>query len=92
MSYNLLNYPGSDTTTRNPHYRTIFESIQPDILVVQEMQSQAGVTGFLTNVLNVFSRKDMPPGYSLTDRILTGQFFINQIISLSSATHQFQQR
>lgn len=52
MSYNLLNYPGSDTTTRNPHYRTIFESIQPDILVVQEMQSQAGVNGFLSNVLN----------------------------------------
>lgn len=55
MSYNLLNYPGSDTTTRNPHYRTIFESIQPDILIVQEMQSQAGVDGFLSNVLNVSS-------------------------------------
>lgn len=53
MSYNLLNYPGSDTTTRNPHYRTIFESIQPDILVVQEMQSQTGINGFLNNVLNV---------------------------------------
>ena len=53
MSYNLLNYPGSDTTTRNPYYRTVFESIQPDILVVQEMQSQAGVNGFLNNVLNV---------------------------------------
>ena len=52
MSYNLLNYPGSDTTTRNPHFRTIFSNIQPDILVVQEMNSIAGVNGFLTNVLN----------------------------------------
>lgn len=52
MSYNLLNYPGSDTTTRNPYYRTIFQSIKPDIIAVQEIQSQAGVDGFLNNVLN----------------------------------------
>ena len=52
MTYNLLNYPGTDTTIRNPYYRTIFSSIQPDVLVVQEMQSQVGVNGFLSNVLN----------------------------------------
>ncbi len=52
MTYNLLNYPGTDTTIRNPYYRTIFSSIQPDVLVVQEMQSQTGVNGFLSNVLN----------------------------------------
>jgi len=23
MSYNLLNYPGNDTTTRNPYFRTV---------------------------------------------------------------------
>jgi endonuclease/exonuclease/phosphatase family metal-dependent hydrolase len=55
MTYNLLNYPGSDTTARNPYYRTIFSAIQPDILVVQEMSSQAGVDGFLNNVLNISS-------------------------------------
>ena len=55
MSYNLLNYPVIDTTVRNPYYRTVFSSIQPDILVVQEMHSLAGQTGFLNNVLNVAS-------------------------------------
>ncbi len=55
MSYNLLNYPGSDTTTRNPYFRTIMSSVEPDILVVQEMTSQAGVNGFLNNVLNSIS-------------------------------------
>ena len=46
MSYNLLNYPGTDTTTRNPYYRTTFSSIQPDILVVQEVISQSGLMVF----------------------------------------------
>lgn len=52
MSYNLLNYPGNDTTVRNPYFRTVIAATQPDILVVQEMVSQEGVTGFLINVLN----------------------------------------
>jgi endonuclease/exonuclease/phosphatase family metal-dependent hydrolase len=54
MSYNLLNYP-ADSTTRNPAFRTILSNILPDVLVVQEMTSQAGVNGFLNNVLNSVS-------------------------------------
>lgn len=52
MSYNLLNYPFTDTTSRNPHFRTIFENIQPDILVVQEIVSQASVDSFLSKIMN----------------------------------------
>jgi hypothetical protein len=59
MSYNLLNYPGTDTTTRNPYLRTVISSVAPDILVAQEVTSQAGVDGFLNNVLN-----SVLPGYS----------------------------
>jgi len=44
-TYNLLNYPGTDTTTRNPYFRTVTSSMSPDILVTQEMTSQAGVDG-----------------------------------------------
>lgn len=54
MSYNILNYPGSDTTTRNPYFRTVISDINPDILVVQEMISQAGMNGFLNNIMNSF--------------------------------------
>ena len=52
MSYNILNYPFTDTTARNPYFRTIFENIQPDILVVQEIVSQASVDSFLSKILN----------------------------------------
>jgi endonuclease/exonuclease/phosphatase family metal-dependent hydrolase len=52
MTYNILNYPFTDTTSRNPHFRTIFANIQPDILVVQEIVSQSAVNAFLNNILN----------------------------------------
>lgn len=57
FAYNLLNYPdnvatAADTTLRNPFYRTIFSNANPDILVVEELNSEAGMNIFLTNVLN----------------------------------------
>ena len=58
MSYNLLNYPGTDTTTRNPYLRTTIAAVNPDIFVVQEITSQAGVDGVLNNVLNVASSEN----------------------------------
>ena len=51
MNYNLLNYPGNDTTIRNPYFRTTITATVPDILVCEEMTSQSGVDGFLNNVL-----------------------------------------
>jgi hypothetical protein len=51
-AYNLLNYPGSDTATRNPYFRQVVAAMNPDILVVEEITSQAGVNGFLSNVMN----------------------------------------
>ncbi len=55
MSYNILNYPGSTSSIRNPYFQTTIGGILPDILVVQEMISQEGVNEFLNNVLNVIS-------------------------------------
>lgn len=52
MTYNLLNYPGIDTSVRNPHFRTILNAVNPDILVVCEITSQTAVNSFLSNVLN----------------------------------------
>ncbi len=51
MNYNLLNYPGSTSSFRNPYFIQTLNYIHPDILVVQEMTSQAGVNEFLNNVL-----------------------------------------
>jgi len=58
MAYNLLNYPSgsnfvTDTTTRNPAFRTVIAAAQPDILVTEEMNNQAGVNMFLNSVMNV---------------------------------------
>ena len=57
MSYNLLNYPElsaftADTSIRNPEYRRIIQAANPDIMVVQELNSQTGFIGFLNNVMN----------------------------------------
>ncbi len=57
IAYNLLNYPDladstADTTLRNPYYRTIMADANPDILVVEEVTSPGGLTGFLSHVMN----------------------------------------
>ena len=51
MSYNALNYPGSDASIRNPYFSTVIANADPDILVMQEMTSLSGVNDFLNNVL-----------------------------------------
>ncbi len=52
MTYNILNYPGTDSNIRNPEFKKIVDAVQPDILVVQEILSQSGVDEFLTDVLD----------------------------------------
>ena len=60
MAYNLLNYPdasgasaaAADTSLRNPFYRTVVQAVNPDIMVIEELNSQAGLNGFLANVMN----------------------------------------
>ncbi len=48
MSYNLLNYSGA----RDAEFRIVLEETAPDVVVVQEILSQAAVGNFLGNVLN----------------------------------------
>ncbi|HMQ69418.1 MAG TPA: hypothetical protein PKC58_10570 [Ignavibacteria bacterium] len=50
--YNLLNYPGNDAAARNPYFRTVINSLDADIIVVNEINTQSGVNSFLSNVLN----------------------------------------
>jgi hypothetical protein len=49
VTYNLLDY---DPGERQAHFRTVVDSLDADIVVVQEMKSQFGVNDFLNNVLN----------------------------------------
>ena len=57
MAYNLLNYPDHDDQyVRTDYFVTIFGAIAPDILVVTEMKSQAGVDRLLEFGLGRISR------------------------------------
>lgn len=49
VTYNLLAYGDN---IRDAYFRTVIQSIDPDILVVQEVDSVQAVPGFLFNVLN----------------------------------------
>ncbi len=49
MTYNILNYNGS---ARSSYLNTVVSSVDPDVIIVQEMLSQTGVDSFLANVLN----------------------------------------
>ena len=51
MSYNILNFPGSTGSQRVPEFRKVIRAMEPDIVVVQEILSQAGVNTFLNDVL-----------------------------------------
>jgi len=51
MTYNLLNYPGSTGAIRNPYFITVLSKTEPDIIVTQELLSQAAVNEFVSNVL-----------------------------------------
>lgn len=56
VNWNLLNYqPG-----REAHYKTVLNALQPDVLVVQEMDGGGLPTQFLVDVLNA---ADGPGGY-----------------------------
>lgn len=53
VNWNILNYPGAGGASREPHFRTVLAPLGADVIVVQEIQSDAGVTSFRDNVLNV---------------------------------------
>lgn len=48
MTYNILNY----SSGRDAQFRIVLEETSPDVLVVQEILSQAAVDNFLAQVLN----------------------------------------
>src|SRR5262249_7703244 len=53
VDYNITNYPSVNFPAPQPSFRTIFAPLNADVVVCQEVRSQAGVDSFRTNVLNV---------------------------------------
>jgi endonuclease/exonuclease/phosphatase family metal-dependent hydrolase len=52
VTYNILNFPGTDGATRVDDFRLVLDAVDPDVVIVQEMISSAGVTQFLNDVMN----------------------------------------
>lgn len=57
-SYNLLFFPSSQGVARLPYFRTVINALQPDLLLVQELESEQGQLLFLNQVMN-FSRPNL---------------------------------
>ena len=54
MTYNLLDYPGTDANIRDPYFRAVLHSAKPDVFIAEEVQDAAGMDNFRTDVLNYY--------------------------------------
>ena len=53
MSWNVLNYPGASGPSRDDDLRAVISAVDPDIVVMQEIQNSAGAATMKTNVFDV---------------------------------------
>ena len=84
-TYNILNFPLSTYEPRLPYFRTVLHTIDPDILVLQEMKSSIGMSFFLHDILNYDGTSDYDAAPFIngpdTDNAL---FYKNDILTLVS--------
>jgi hypothetical protein len=62
-TWNLTMYPSLSLSARQPQFRTVMDSLKTDIMIVQEVSTQAGADSFLTNVLQVVQPKHWGEAY-----------------------------
>jgi endonuclease/exonuclease/phosphatase family metal-dependent hydrolase len=64
-SWNLLDYPNLSFSTRQPHFRTVMQALDTDVLVVQEIKSAAGADSFLAVLKSVHPSRGWKGGAGL---------------------------
>lgn len=66
-TWNLFDYPNTNLAGRQPHLRTVMQSLDTDIIMLQELKTSAGADSFLLNVLRVANptRRWMNAGFLL---------------------------
>ncbi len=52
VTYNSLRYSPTNIDARHPHFRTIMNDLQPDLLVLEELSGQSAAQMFADSVLN----------------------------------------
>ncbi len=53
VTYNVLKFPGNAGAERIKYFRTVFRALQPDILVVQELETATGLQRLLNETMNI---------------------------------------
>jgi endonuclease/exonuclease/phosphatase family metal-dependent hydrolase len=53
VTWNVTDYPNTNLAARQPSLRTVMADMNPDLVILQELKSEAGRDSFLNNVLNV---------------------------------------
>ena len=53
VTWNIIDYPNTILSSRQPNLRTVVAAMDPDLIIVQELKSQDGADSLLANVLNV---------------------------------------
>lgn len=55
MSWNALNYPNASGAARSDDFRTVLADVEPDILVMQEINDTNGANTMKSDVLDVYA-------------------------------------
>ncbi len=79
VTYNILNWPGLDWPGRYLYFQTVMDSLDADVIIVQEIQSQTGTNQFLNYCLNA----SVPGEYS-ADLFINGPDTDNAIFYKNS--------
>lgn len=87
VDYNIMQYPNTNGTGRNPYFRTLMQPLGADLVVVEEIMSQAGVDSFRTNVLNA-----LEPGMWSSAAFTNGHDTDNMLFYKSSKVTLLGQR
>ncbi len=87
VTYNVLNFPGSTGTSRLDDFRVILEDLDPDVLVVQEMLSAAGMNQILDSALNYYSPGEYAAG-PFVDGYDTDNALYYKIATVDYISHQ----
>ncbi len=66
MTYNTLNYSGSNTD-KDAAFRIVIENAEPDMIIAEEIGDQSGYTNFLSHVLN-YTTNNLYAGAPFTEQ------------------------
>lgn len=93
VTYNILRYSPSNIDARHPHFRLIMDSLQPDVLVLQELSEADAAGMFLDSVLNEDSTTySLAPFVNGPDLDVALFYKTEKFSALNTLTHATQLR